>query len=89
MIMSYEEERLFKSKVTMKYASKGFVESAKEAAKLILESNNIDDIKVLVESIMCEYKVVEEAQKDLDYVKSRYFTTEDENEGLVDSNDDN
>ena len=86
-MMSYEEERMFKATVTLKYVSRGFVDSAKDIAKRILESNDLEDIKVLVDTIVGEYGVVDDAKKDMDYVKSHFFVAEEETEGSADDED--
>ena len=71
-MMSYEEERMFKATVTMRYAKSGFVESAKDVAKTILEATEAEDIKSLLDYILLEYTVVDFAKRDLDFVMEQY-----------------
>lgn len=78
-MMSYAEERIYKATVLADYAREGFLRGAKVAAKKIKDSDSVEEITVIIESLLLDRQAVEEAEKDLEYAKKQFERKEGEN----------
>ena len=80
-MMNYAEERIYKATVLAEYAREGFLRGAKAAAKKIKDSDSVEEIKSILDNLLLDHQAVEEAEKDLAYVKDYYEEKEGENDG--------
>lgn len=68
-MMSYAEERLFKATVIAKYAEEGFEASVRKVGQMLLETEFIEDVPDLLESLLLEYQALKEVKEDLERAK--------------------
>ncbi len=68
-MMSYAEERLFKATAIAKYAEEGFEASVRKVGQMLLETEFIEDVPDLLESLLLEYQALKEVKEDLERAK--------------------
>lgn len=76
-MMSYSEKQMVMATVLAKYAKEGFIASAHDAAKKILDTDDISLITQLIECLLIERELVQETEKDLEWKQNYYTKAED------------
>ena len=71
--MSYAEERIYTASVRLDYAEKGFKESAKTSAELILNATSADEIESIAKNLLLDKSVLDNVRDHYEYIKKQYI----------------
>ena len=69
--MSYEEERIYKSRKALEYAAMGF-NAERDRVAVRLAECSLEETKDLLTSLLLDFEVYEDAKKDLENVIEKY-----------------
>lgn len=80
-MMSYAKERVIKARALHQYAKDGFLNSAKEGAQKIMGSDDVKEIKGMLEQLLVEARLIADTEEDLAYALKNFEKEEEAEDG--------